>query len=139
MAEHHLPEQQGASGAQLGSGRLGAWLTAILAVPVLGFFSFAAWNPSALRVPLATGGTPTIWYAYGLGLIGFSLLLSLIYVVVTNRAADRAARMMGLAGLAMLLPKLASAAPVARRPADSGRWAAPPAPPRPGFAPGGWR
>ena len=113
MTEHQPPAPAGNSGAQLGSGRLGAWLTAILALPVLGFFSFAAWNPLALRVPLAAGGTPTIWYAYGLGLIGFSLLLSLVYVVVTNRAADRAARLLGLVGLALLLPRLAGAAPVA--------------------------
>ena len=111
MIEHQSPRQSRASGAQLGSGRLGACLTGILALPVLVFFSFAAWNPQVLRVPLSTSGGPTIWYAYGLGLIGFSLLLSLIYVVVTNRAADRAARLMGLAALALLLPCLALAAP----------------------------
>lgn len=59
----------------------------------------------------------TIWHVYGLGLIGFSLLLSLIYVIVTNRAADRVARLGGLVLLAgMLAGPAARAAPTAPEP-----------------------
>ena len=81
-------------------------------MPVIGYFSFAAWSPQALRTPLLPDGVVTAWYAYGLGLIFFSLLLSLIYVVVTNRAADRAARLVVLLGLGALVavPRRAAAA-----------------------------
>lgn len=76
----------GKAGSEVGSGRLGAWLTVLLALPVLGFFSSAAFRPATLRVPLVAGQTMTIWYVYGLSLIGYSLLLGLIYVTITNRA-----------------------------------------------------
>ncbi len=69
--------------------RLGLVLTAILAVPVIVFFCFAAFDPAGLAAPISAGSPVTIWYAYGLGLIAFSLLLGLIYVIVANRLADR--------------------------------------------------
>ena len=93
-----MPTRKG--GAEVGSGRLGAWLTVLLAVPVLGFFSFAAFSPASLRTPVVPGQTMTIWYLYGLGLIAYSLILGLIYVMVTNRAArpGRPRRQPGVAG-----------------------------------------
>ena len=102
--------------AQVGSARLGACLTAVLAAPVLAFFCFAAFSPGSLRVPVTAGGPMTIWYLYGLGLIGFSLLLGLIYVVVTNRAADRITRGAALAA-ALLLPCWPARAAAAAEPA----------------------
>ncbi|MGI4951554.1 MAG: sodium:solute symporter family transporter, partial [Janthinobacterium lividum] len=102
----------------MGSGRLGTWLTVLLAFPVLGFFCFAAFSPATLRAPLFTGATVTVWYAYGLGLIGLSLLLGLVYVASTNRAVDRAARS-GVGGMAVLAVLVAG---------PRGAWAAPGAP-----------
>ena len=80
--------------------RLGLILTAILAMPVAMFFCFAAFSPASLAVPLSAGSPVTIWYAYGLGLIVFSLILGFIYVVVANRASDRAAKSLTIAALA---------------------------------------
>ncbi|MGI4793019.1 MAG: sodium:solute symporter family transporter [Janthinobacterium lividum] len=82
--------------------RLGLILTAILAVPVAIFFCFAAFNPAELAVPISAGSPVTLWYAYGLGLIVFSLILGLIYVVVANRASD-SAKGFGAAVAALLL------------------------------------
>jgi cation/acetate symporter len=78
-----------ARAAYVGSPRLGVWLTVLLFVPVAGFFSFAAFSPASLAVPLFAGQPVTIWFAYGLGLIVYSVLLSILYVILSNRAADR--------------------------------------------------
>ena len=89
--------------------RLGLVLTAILAVPVLIFFCFAAFDPAGLAVPISAGSPVTLWYAYGLGLIGFSLVLGLIYVVVANRMSDRAAAVvLAVAGLQVARPAWAA-------------------------------
>jgi cation/acetate symporter len=90
-------DQQGApvSGADarathVGSGWLGVWLTALLFFPVAGFFAFAAFSPRSLAFALLPGQPVTAWYAYGLGLIFYSVALGFLYVIITNRAADRA-------------------------------------------------
>ncbi len=108
-----------AGAAQVGSARLGAWLTALLALPVLVFFCFAAFSPASLRVAVSPGRPMTIWYLYGLGLIGFSLLLGFVYVVVTNRQADRVTRAGGLVALAaaLLVPGTPARAASAAEPA----------------------
>ncbi len=109
-----------ASATQVGSAWLGMVLTALLAVPVLSFFCFAAFSPQTLAVPLVTGEPTTIWFVYGLGLIAYSLVLSFIYVVVTNRAADRASRIGAIvAGLLIASTAGAHAAPDAPEPAGT--------------------
>jgi cation/acetate symporter len=79
-----------ARAAYVSSGWLGVWLTALLFFPVAGFFAFAAFSPQSLAFPLFPGTPITAWYAYGLGLIFYSVALGLLYVIITNRAADRA-------------------------------------------------
>ena len=105
-----------ARGTYVGSGRLGVLLTALLFIPVAVFFSLAAFSPASLAVPLAAGKPITAWYAYGLGLIGYSIVLGLIYVVATNRAADRVGRVglsvvLALAALAAMTRTAAAAEP----------------------------
>jgi cation/acetate symporter len=75
----------------VGSGWLGVWLTALLFFPVGGFFAFAAFSPRSLAFALIPGQPITGWYAYGLGLIFYSVVLGFLYVIITNRAADRIA------------------------------------------------
>lgn len=84
IAHSSASEEAGASAA--GSAGLGLVLTALLFVPVAVFFGFAAFNPAALAVPLQAGKPVTIWFVYGVGLIVFALVLSGIYMVVSNRA-----------------------------------------------------
>lgn len=103
-----------ARSTQVGSARLGIWLTVLLGIPVLGFFSFAAFSPASLAVPVVPGEPITLWYIYGLGLIFYSLLLALIYVIATNRSAPKLAALL-LAGV-LLVPGVASAAPNAPEP-----------------------
>jgi uncharacterized membrane protein (DUF485 family) len=74
----------------VGSGWLGVWLTALLFFPVAGFFAFAAFSPGSLGFALIPSQPITAWYAYGLGLIFYSVALGFLYAVITNRAADRA-------------------------------------------------
>ena len=111
-----------ARGAYIGSGRLGAWLTVLLFIPVAGFFAFAAFSPATLALPLVAGQPVTLWYAYGLGLIGYSLVLGLIYVVATNRAAGRAGRagLLGLSAASVLAATTSTAHAAATGPEAAG-------------------
>lgn len=70
---------------QAGSARLGIVLTVLLGLPVLGFFCFAAFDPAALAQPVTIGKPVSWWFVYGLGLIGWSVLLAILYVVMANR------------------------------------------------------
>ncbi len=82
----------------VGPGRLGIWLTVLLGIPVLGFFLFAAYSPASLDVKLFAGSPVTAWFAYGLGLILYAVVLGVVYVTVANRATLAA-----LAASALLL------------------------------------
>ena len=95
-----------AQARQAGSARMGITLTILLGVPTLGFFCFAAFNPAALATPVTAGLPMSWWSVYGLGLIAWSVLLAVLYVVLANR---QAALIAGLAG-AMLAPGVARAA-----------------------------
>ena len=76
---------------RVGSASFGFWLTILLAIPVVIFFSFAAFSPATLAAPITPGKPLTIWFVYGLGLIAWSLSLGGLYVAVANRAVARAA------------------------------------------------
>jgi cation/acetate symporter len=89
-----------AAGSSAGSARLGVLLTILLGLPVLAFFSFAAFSPSTLAVPLAEGTPVTLWFVYGLALIAGSIVLGGIYVLTANRRAGRLSVM--IAGLLLL-------------------------------------
>ena len=65
-------------------------------MPVLGLFCLAAGALVRLRVPVRPGGTMTLWYRYGLGLIKSSFPVGLVGVVITSRNADRISRAGGL-------------------------------------------
>lgn len=97
------------SASRAGSAVVGAVLTAILAVPTMGWFLFAAFSPRSLAVPLVPGQPTTVWIVYGLALIAFAILLSGIYMVIANRAAVRAG-----GGLAVLLAVLLAVSAPAR-------------------------
>lgn len=97
----------GAQSTYAGSARLGILLTVLLGVPTLGFFCFAAFDPAALAEPLFPGKPVSLWYACGLGLIFYSVLLAVLYVVLTNRQADR---MAGLGSAAVVVVALSSGA-----------------------------
>lgn len=89
----------------VGSARVGLWLTIALALPVIIFFSFAAFAPQKLAIPLISTGPATIWFAYGLGLIAWSIILGGIYVGLANHAGK--AKTMGL-GVLIVAALLAS-------------------------------
>lgn len=104
-----VPSDDVASG--VGSANLGFWLTVILAIPVTIFFLFAGFAPSALAVPLSSGGPLTIWFVYRLALIFGSVMLAGVYVVAANRAADAKAakRLIGAAVILILTAPAAHA------------------------------
>jgi cation/acetate symporter len=94
----------------VGSATLGVILTAVLFLPVLGYFGCAAFRPATLAVPLTDGQPATIWFVYGVGVIAFSVLLGAIYVFFANRAAGRLG-ILALAYAALATPASAADAP----------------------------
>ncbi len=110
-------ERTGVSGA--GSARCGRWLTAVLAVPVIGFFACAGFSPGILAVPVTPGQPVTAWFLYGLALIAGSVALGRVYVLAANRAAARGA--VPAAGLLLLAtPAQAAAEPSGSNPVAIG-------------------
>ena len=53
------------------------------------FVAAAAFAPDLFAGPVTAGGTVSIWFAYGLGLIWAVVLMTGAYVLLAN-AADRA-------------------------------------------------
>ena len=70
--------------------RIGASLTAILVAAYFGFIGLSAFAPALLARPVFAGGTVTWAFACGLGVIGLGVGLTGLYVLVANRAEDRA-------------------------------------------------
>ena len=96
-----------------GSDRLGVTLTILLGLPTLGFFCFAAFDPAALAAPIFPGKPVSLWFAYGLGLIAYSVILACVYVALANRQAARVT-MIGLLAIGLaLMPGGAQAAEAA--------------------------
>ena len=67
--------------------RLGMLL--VLGGAFAAFMTAAAFAPDLFAGPVTAGGTVSIWFAYGLGLIWAVVLMTAVYVVLAN-AADRA-------------------------------------------------
>jgi cation/acetate symporter len=84
------------------------WLTALIFIPTAMFFGFAAFSPATLAVQVVPGEPMTIWFVYGLFLIGFAILLGGIYVLAANRAARLGA--LALAASLAARPAYAAAA-----------------------------
>jgi len=103
----------------VGSARLGRWLTAVLAVPVIGFFACAGFRPGTLAVPVTPGQPVTAWFLYGLALIAGSVALGGVYVLAANRAAARRAVPV-VALLLLATPAQAAAEPSGSNPVAIG-------------------
>jgi uncharacterized membrane protein (DUF485 family) len=81
----------GAEASYVGSTGLGIAFTLVLAAPVALFFWFAAYSPATLAGSAGSGGPTSVWIVYGVGLILYATLLNGLYVLITDRAAARAA------------------------------------------------
>lgn len=73
----------------VGAPRLGMVLTAILMVVYFGFIILGAFAPSVLAKPVLQGGTVTIAFVYGLSVIALGVVLTGIYVAISNGREDR--------------------------------------------------
>ena len=91
-------------------------MTLLLAIVFLGYVLFNAFDPQGLAIPIAPGSLTTWWFVYGIALIIGSWLLSVIYVVLANRAARRT--LSALAAL-LTLTQTAQAAEAPHRPRTS--------------------
>ena len=92
---------------------LGLGLTALIALGILAYFSAAAWSPGLLAVPAFAGGTMTLWFLIGWGLIFGSIGCAAIYVWRANRVEDAraaAGKVLPVAAALLLLAMPASAA-----------------------------
>lgn len=68
--------------------RFGIWLTALMLVVYYGYIALIAFNKPFLAQPLGTGVT-TIGIPIGLGVIVFTIVITLLYIRRANGEFDR--------------------------------------------------
>lgn len=64
--------------------RLGVVLSLALGTLFAGFILAAAFNPDLFAGPVFAGGTVTLWFAYGIGLIWTTVAVIGLYVAWVN-------------------------------------------------------
>ena len=69
--------------------RLGVALSLMLGALFAGFIVAAAFNPGLFARPMFAGGTVTLWFAYGFGLIWTTVLVIGFYVAWVNARERR--------------------------------------------------
>lgn len=69
--------------------RLGVVLSLLLGTLFAGFILAAAFNPGLFAGPVSAGGTVTLWFAYGFGLIWTTVLVIGLYVAWVNARERR--------------------------------------------------
>ena len=68
--------------------RLGLTLTLIQVAIYLSFLSLCCFNPSFVKGSLANGNVPYAFY-FGLAVIGSGIVMTIIYVLTTNKDAGK--------------------------------------------------
>ena len=70
------------------STRLGVALTLALMAVYFGFIGLGAFAPKVLAQPVVAGGVTTVAFAYGLFVIALGVVLTSVYVGLTNRRSS---------------------------------------------------
>ena len=70
------------------STRLGVALTLVLMSVYFGFIGLGAFAPRVLAQPVVAGGVVTVAFAYGLSVIALTIVLTSVYVGLTNRKSS---------------------------------------------------
>lgn len=70
-----------------GDTTLGLVLTLVMILAYFGFIGLGAFVPAVLALPVVKGGTTTVAFSYGLFVIALGVVLTSLFVWITNRRA----------------------------------------------------
>lgn len=70
------------------SSTLGVALTLVMMAAYFGFIGLGAFAPMVLAQPVVAGGVTTVAFAYGLFVIALGVVLTSVYVGLTNRQSS---------------------------------------------------